>query len=288
MSGRTFEGDDERQRPAPTRQPPRRKRSLEMMHLLREDPGLGHGLAPHALESASAAAIAPVVNIDVGPNTLLPDEPLTSSHLGLLILDGLIARHVKFDQITSTELLGPGDLMRPCAQPHENSGIRDVSWEVLTPTRVAVLDPEFAQRIRPWPPIVAALLDRAFRRADSQQFQSALRQARRVEDRLLLLLWHFAGRWGEDTPEGRTVALPRVTGETLAQIVGARRPAISLALGALTDAGAITRHANGRITLIQAPPTQIQPPEPTVHHHARRRWTDRKNGGSVADPDDLN
>ena len=36
-------------------------------------------------------------------------------HLGLLIAEGVLAREVVLDDTVSTELLGPGDILRPVA-----------------------------------------------------------------------------------------------------------------------------------------------------------------------------
>lgn len=185
------------------------------------------------------------------------EERTTRGHFGLLMLDGLVARHVLFGQIGSTEFLGPGDILRPWVTPDQDLQALEVRWEVLSPARIAVLDRDFAYRVRPWPEIASALLDRGAERANSQVLQSALRQAKRVEDRVLLALWHFAGRWGQIGAEGRIVRLPHMTGAILANIVGARRQSVSTALGVLTARGAIERRADGG-WLLPRPPTQFE------------------------------
>ncbi len=185
------------------------------------------------------------------------------------MLDGLIARHLSFGQIGASEFYAPGDLLRPWVRRRDTAELSEVRWEVLAPTRLAALDQEFAHRVRAWPEIAAALLDRAARRSDSQTLQAALHQATRIEDRVLLALWHFAGRWGQIGPEGRIVELPNITGELLARFVGARRQSVSTALGDLADNGAIKRRPGGTLILPQEPPQleRIQP---------GRRATDRK------------
>ena len=47
-------------------------------------------------------------------------------------------------------------------------------WHVLVPGRVAVLDAAFAERVRPWPQILLALLRRAARRAGDLDVQRAI------------------------------------------------------------------------------------------------------------------
>jgi CRP-like cAMP-binding protein len=242
---------------------------LAMVRVLERDPELGRDLSPRALKLASAAAVAPLLRRDQGATSFLIDEPETHAHLGLLMLDGMIVRHVSFGQLGASEFLGPGDLLRPWGHRGTRREIAEVSWEALVPTRLAALDQEFAHRVSDWPEITAALLDRAADRSDSQALQAALHQAKRVEDRVLLALWHFAGRWGQTGPEGRTVALEHITGELLARFVGSRRQSVSTALGQLTDCGAIRRRADGALTLPDEPP-QLKTIAPG------RRATDRK------------
>ncbi|HEY5189987.1 MAG TPA: helix-turn-helix domain-containing protein [Solirubrobacteraceae bacterium] len=228
------------------------------MQVLIEDPGLARHLSGRELAQATAVAIAPLMRVAPGTRRFLVNEPWTHGHLGLLVLDGLIARHVTVGQIAATEFLGPGDILAPWVSPREHAEPVQVRWEVLAPSRLASLDEQFGRRIGPWPQIPAALLDRAAQRADAQVLQAALRQARRVEDRVLLALWHFAGRWGHVGPEGRTVSLPKITGETLARVIGARRQSVSTALGQLVQRGAIERHADGSLTVPSKPP-QLRP-----------------------------
>jgi len=106
---------------------------------------------------------------------------------------------------------------------------------------------------RPWPEIIAALLDRVDQRARSLAFQLALRQAVRVEDRVLVALRHLADRWGRVGPQGTTLALPRTSGAVLARIVGARRQSVSAALSSLRRQQLIDRRPDGTWILREYP-----------------------------------
>lgn len=222
------------------------------VRVLDVDPELGRYLPRDELELASDAAVAPLHTIARGTTSFVIDESLTHSHLGLLMLEGLIVRHVFFGQLGATEFYGPGDLLRPWIR-RSDSAVQ-VRWEVLATARMAALDRDFANRVCAWPQIAAGLLDRAAERSDSQALQAALQQAKRAEDRVLLALWYFAGRWGETGPEGRTVRLPKITGELLARFVGTRRQTVSTALGRLVDSGELRRNPDGTITLPRQPP----------------------------------
>jgi DNA-binding transcriptional ArsR family regulator len=225
-----------------------------MVRVLDQDPGLGHHLRGRALEFARAAAIAPMTALEPGLTTFSIAEPAIPGHLGMLVLNGLLARRVAFGEIGSAEFLGPGDLLRPWSRQGKPSEVVQLHWQVLVSTQLAVLDREFADRVRPWPELTGALLDRAVERTDFQVLQSALRQAKRVEDRVLLALWHFAGRWGDASAASRSVRLPNITGELLAQIVGARRQSVSSALGQLQDRGVLRRREDGSWVIPRRPP----------------------------------
>ncbi|HWF73186.1 MAG TPA: hypothetical protein VG186_07570 [Solirubrobacteraceae bacterium] len=223
-----------------------------LVRILDEDPELGRYLAPRDVRLAASVAIAPLHTVGPGTASFLIDEPLTHAHFGLLVLGGLIARHLSFGQLGAVEFYGPGDLVRPWTR--RTDGTAPGRWDVLTTTRLAALDGDFASRVQPWPELVAGLLDRAAERSDAQALQAALHQTKRTEDRVLLALWHFAGRWGESGPEGRTVSLPNITGALLARYVGARRQTVSTALGRLADSGDLRRNPDGSFTLPRRPP----------------------------------
>jgi hypothetical protein len=244
-----------------------------MVSVLEHDPELGRHLSPTALEPARCAAIAPLLSLAPGARALATNGHPPRGHLGMLVLEGMVALQVSFGLVGATEFVGPGDLLRPWAMP-DSVDVVCARWEALVPTRLAVLDHEFATRVRPWPELTAALLDRYTERLSSQVLQSALRQVRRVEDRVWLMLWHFAARWGKVTAEGRVVRLPNITEEDLARVVGARRQSVSTAIGALTARGAIQRRQEGSWIIRNKPPQLGQPAlkrascEPTSRAHA--------------------
>jgi DNA-binding IclR family transcriptional regulator len=55
-----------------------------------------------------------------------------------------------------------------------------------------------------------------------------------------MLFWLLSDRWGAVTPDGVRVTLP-LTHETLAMLVGSRRPTVTLALQRLARAGLLMR-----------------------------------------------
>lgn len=173
-----------------------------------------------------------------------PDEsrPCGSPGFGLLVLSGFLVRRVGQGGRSGAELLGHGDLLRPWQTPGRMASRPFVSdWQVVTGARLAVLDHGFAQRVAPFPEIAEHLVDRAMMRSRHLALELAGLQQRRVEDRLLTLFWLFADRWGYVTGAGVRVKAP-LTHSLLAELVAARRPSVTTALGNLAESGEVIRN----------------------------------------------
>jgi CRP-like cAMP-binding protein len=138
-----------------------------------------------------------------------------------------------------TELLGNGDLLQPLGRHVDDLIERSASWRALCPCRFALLDAEFADRVLPWPQIGHALLRRTERRTEDLGVMRAISCQPRLEVRLVLFLWHLAGRWGRVESTGIRLTLP-LTHRLLGQLVAAERPSISHALARLAHAGLVT------------------------------------------------
>jgi hypothetical protein len=165
--------------------------------------------------------------------------------VGLLVIDGLMARDVNVAGGTFTELIGDGEILRPwdvgVDMPMESAR---VTWNVMEATRLAILDRGFVARAARWPEISTALVARAVKRSRALAVQLAICNLPRVETRLLLLMWHLADRWGRVSRDG--VVLPLgLTHRMLACLVGARRPTVTTALKQLTEQDRVSRRADG-------------------------------------------
>lgn len=224
-----------------------------MVAVLDADPGLASGLDAATLAHARREALAPLLCAGPGSWRWEPEGNEQAGSLGLLVLEGVLTRCETIGELRYTELIGAGDLLRPwCEQPHSTL-TRVSSWEVVAPLRLAHLDRDFAMRVRRWPEITAALLERTTLRSSSLGVILAIHRAVRVEDRLRLMLWHLADRWGRVTPDGTVLPIP-LTHESLACLIGARRSPVSLALGRLRRQGAIWRGPEGSWVLAPDPP----------------------------------
>jgi CRP/FNR family transcriptional regulator, cyclic AMP receptor protein len=188
-----------------------------------------------------ARQVATVVVFEIPIGEHLPADWLEPNMggLGLLLLDGVIAVEVQVGDRTATELIGAGDLLQPRQLDMDDLLEHFDGWHVLLPARVAVLDAGFAERVRPWPQIVLALLRRAGKRASDLDVQRAIACQPRLEVRLALMLWHLAARWGRVELGGIRLSLP-LTHRLLGQLVGAERPSVSHALARLAEAELVT------------------------------------------------
>jgi CRP-like cAMP-binding protein len=126
---------------------------------------------------------------------------------------------------------------------------------VLAESEIAILDRAFARAVQQWPQLAATMLEQAVERTRMQAYLVAARGAVRVEERLLLTFWHLADRWGRVGPDGTTIEVPHLTHEMLAEVVGARRPPTTLALGRLRERGDIDRR-DGLWVLRGQPPAK--------------------------------
>jgi CRP/FNR family cyclic AMP-dependent transcriptional regulator len=236
--------------------------------LLDIDPDLAEGLAPEALAVARRHAVARTHTIDPGPWS--PDEfGEIDQHpsIGFYVVDGLLTREVHFAGRATAELLGAGDLIRPWAQDANLSNLPlECRWQVLERARIAVLDSHVTTVIGRFPPIVDALVGRMAERSRALAFQLALSQITRVEARLVVVLWHLGERWGRVRTDGVLLGV-RLTHETLAKLVGARRPSVTTAMTALSRRGWIERTDDGWLLhgdaaeqiaeLMSAPPARV-------------------------------
>jgi len=216
--------------------------------VLDSDPDLGERLSPGEREEAKRFLFADTMRLEIGPWE--PEamwDKASAPSVGLLVCDGLLTREVTLAGRPSSELLGPSDILRPWDQDGD-IGLMPVgvTWNVLAETDVAVLDRNFLVAAARWPALLESLLGRTLRRARWLAFQVGMKQITRVEGRILVLFWGLSERWGVVTPEGVHVKL-KLTHETIGKLVGARRPSVTTALGALREAGAMERKRDGYI-----------------------------------------
>src|SRR2546423_1447816 len=214
--------------------------------VLEADPDLRDALEGPRLARALDAAVAPSRSFGPGPCDLSDLLGEDSLGYGLLVISGLLVCELRVAATRGIEFLGPGDLVqRP--SPAVAAGPVQRRWHALSAVRLAVLDGDFAIRVRPYPEITTALLRRAGAHSEALAYQLAARHAVRVEDRLLLIVGQLAHRWGRVCPEGTVLRIPGLNHEMLASAVGARRSPVTKALGELKRRGMLEIRPGGEI-----------------------------------------
>jgi CRP/FNR family cyclic AMP-dependent transcriptional regulator len=229
---------------------------LDRGSLCRLDPGLTEGLEGTRLAACERDLVVALRRLDRGNWRPARNEYGAEGGVGLLIVEGFMIRRVEVAHRAAGELLGPGDILRPWQDDGEHAVYPfSTGWRVLDPVTVAVLDRNLAVRLGPYPEVTSALIGRTMGRSRRVTGHLAVAQFGSVRHRLLLALWHMADEWGRVRPDGIIVPVS-LTHELLGLLVGARRPAVTSALGELTAEGRVC-HDNGAYRLTGDPPADL-------------------------------
>lgn len=230
---------------------PRRR----VVSLVDADPELFDDIGPDELASARTHAVAEVASLPSGPWSDARDLQARAP-FGGLVLSGLVARRVVVGGRTGTELLAVGDLVRPWVGLGGSLLEPKIAWEVLEPVELALLDQRFVRVAAHWPAIQSRLLERMVVRSGWLTFQLAICQRVSVKPRLRATFWSLADRWGRMTADGIVIPV-RLTHAVLAEVVGARRPSVTTALGELRREGTVLRRGDGHWILRGDPPASL-------------------------------
>jgi CRP-like cAMP-binding protein len=220
--------------------------------LLHADSDLAERLAPEERRDATAMLRASVLALEAGA---WRPAALSDRAFGYLVLEGLLVRELGVGGASASELLGPGDIVRPLDSPLLVSSLTSLSsrWQILQRARVAVLDERVSEVIACWPALSVALVDRVLSRAHALAHLLAVSHLPRVQDRLLGTLWYLADRWGRVTPGGVIIPV-RLTHQLLGELVGAQRSTVTLAVHLLEQEELLSRAARGIYLLRGDPP----------------------------------
>lgn len=170
----------------------------------------------------------------------------------MLLVEGLLIREIQVGEAWSTELLNRGDLLRPWLE--DAASFVEARWHVAEPAQIAILEPRLTRQLAEWPVLIEELVERGLRRSRSMAVHAAIAATRRIEDRLLLLFWHLAERWGQTQADGVRLDLPLTHG-TLAHTIGAQRPTVTTALSSLAERDQVVRASDGAWMLRGSAPT---------------------------------
>lgn len=225
-------------------------------NVIDEDPDLFELVGDSHRDALRAASNAAVITVPVGGWSTMDTAPQEGrGGYGLLMLEGLAVRRAGFDGRWGAELVGPGDIVRPWDGDGDMiSGTMafEASWRIMTPVRAAVLDLPWAARMSGYPTVGAELLGRTLRRGRRLVMAMAIVQVPRLDDRLWLIFWDLADRWGRVRTDGVYLDVP-LTHELLSHLAAARRPSVSGALTRLGEQGRLRRAGRAWVLLGDPP-----------------------------------
>jgi CRP-like cAMP-binding protein len=259
---------------SPAASSPRRRTTARLLEI---DRGLGRLLGEEQRAAATSDIVVRLASLPVGHWDARSLGTTAPDHLGLLIVDGVLARELKLVGHPTVELLGPGDVLRPWLVEDDDALLAfESTWTAIVPGRLALLDREATNQLGRWPQITAMIADRLVSRSRRLAATQAIARIVGVERRLLCLLWHLADRWGRVTPAGVLIPLP-ITHSLLGELIGARRPTVSAAVRELTERGELQRRPD-RSWLLTGRPEDATAYEPA----GRRRPAAAAGGGRPA------
>ena len=242
------------------------------IRLLEAQPDLGEGLSPQDEAEARRHVVAVLEDVPAGAWEPRTTHALDPAFMGLLVVDGMLSRDVELGGRRCSELLGPGDVLRPWDYDEgETSSVpAESAWTVLEPARLAVLDGRFSRVACRYPELVAKLVGRTLRRSRWLSILLTISSMPRVDARVQALFWHLADRWGRVTLDGVVVPI-RLTHEMIGRLVGAHRPSVTTALSELARNGRIARIPQGWL-LRGDPPTagSVAAPQPRAQPRRAR------------------
>jgi CRP-like cAMP-binding protein len=229
----------------------------DVVALLDADDEFADGLEAGELARARRLVVVPRLELGAGPWSLTDAAPWAGPGTAVLVLRGLLLRESTLADRTAAELIGPGDVVHPWAQPSDLLP-RRIEWAVKERAVVAVLDGRFQAAARHWPALGAVVLRRLTDRTERLAAQAAYLQLPCVGQRVIALMWQLSERFGRVSPDGVVIPL-RLTHELIGRLVGARRPTVSLALADLAATGVLTRRGEARWLLDPASLDSLAP-----------------------------
>jgi CRP/FNR family cyclic AMP-dependent transcriptional regulator len=225
-------------------------KSHSRVGLLEVEPEIGRFLTSAERVLVSRLVSVPVATVLRGEFTLVRE----GESFAALVREGMLFQRLRVADQVALRLLGPGDILA-VGGTLRSPLLRRAECEAAAPTQLALLGDEVLSAARRWPRLMAGLHARIGEQSERLAIQLVICQIRRVEERLLALLWLLAESWGRVTPVGTAVPVA-LTHEALGELIGARRSTVTLALKELTERGAIVRQ-DGSWLLVESPPEPI-------------------------------
>jgi CRP/FNR family cyclic AMP-dependent transcriptional regulator len=218
--------------------------------LLAADHELAEAVPAADLPRAQRAIWATAITFEAGPIDITM-APFSPTVFALIVVKGVLIRQTSLSARAMIEVLIPGDIVSPWS-PSPTAPLTATGLTALHEVCLAALDQAFIQAAATWPGLMATIQRRLGDQHHRLATHGAICQLPRIEQRVMAVMWLLAARTGTVTPEGTELSLP-LTHQALAQLTGARRPTVSLAIKRLREYGYLERRANGAWLLPRGP-----------------------------------
>ncbi|MEA2180306.1 MAG: family transcriptional regulator, cyclic receptor protein, partial [Solirubrobacteraceae bacterium] len=144
-------------------------------------PELHDALSLERRVAARRTLRARVMELRRGRWDAVADARLVEDGAGFLILEGALIRCVTVAHRTSGELLGPGDILRPCHDPFDCDLQFSTYYRSISDVRMAVLDGRVTHAAMLVPELAPALVTSLTRRSGALSRQLVVVQSQSVE-----------------------------------------------------------------------------------------------------------
>ena len=159
--------------------------------------------------------------------------------LGILVVEGFLVAKLSVGRAVIGWLVGRDDLILT-TQLDPIALKLATEWRVLRAARVALIDQSVCQRAASSRTLTTRLLTRAAWTTHWLLAKSLIASSPLLRERLMLLFALFAERWGTVVAEGVWIDIP-LTHEVVANLCGASRPPVTVALNTLRSEGLLER-----------------------------------------------
>jgi CRP/FNR family cyclic AMP-dependent transcriptional regulator len=224
--------------------------TVTRVSVLAEDLELAEAVPAADLPRAQRATWATAITFESGPIDIAT-APFSPTVFALVVVKGVLIRQTSLSTQAMIEVLIPGDVVFPWS-PSPTAPLTATGLTAVNEVRVAVLDQAFVKAAAAWPELMVAIQQRLSDQQHRLATHGAICQLPRIEQRVMAVMWLLAARMGTVTPAGTELSL-RLTHQALAQLTGARRPTVSLAIKRLREYGYLERRAGGAWLLPRGP-----------------------------------
>lgn len=240
--------------------------------LLEVEPELGAWLSAEEQEIARQLMV-PTARLDESSPDL--DRVLEDSNaFAALLLGGMVMHRMAVGGRQILRLLGPGDIIVHTWAPRSEI-LGYTTKHAAGYAHIALLGRQLVNAARQFPGLIVGLHMRLGDQHQRLAVQLGICQLPRVQDRVLTLMWLLAESWGKVTLAGTRLPV-KLTHTAIGELVGARRPTVSLALRDLVEQGALLPQENGWL-LLRPPPAASVTAEPSgppqiIEEHEPATW----------------